>query len=279
MTKENCIMDGCLTSKETVEKYITGCDAKVNMPAYKLLIKAVMAGAMIALGAAGSNVAAHNISNVGLSRLVAGVVFPMGLMMVVMMGAELFTGDCLMIMGTVEKKHRVTDLIRVLCGVYVGNLVGGILIAAMAYYCGQFNYTSGLLGAYTIRVAAGKTALDFGPALVSGILCNILVCAAVLLALSSKDVTGKLLACFFIILLFVTSGYEHCVANMYYISAGLFAKLNPDYVAKCIEAYGMTQAQIDGLSIGGFVMNLIPVTIGNIIGGSVCVGLPMVKTK
>ena len=279
MTKENCIMDGCLTSKETVEKYITGCDAKVNMPAYKLLIKAVMAGAMIALGAAGSNVAAHNISNVGLSRLVAGVVFPMGLMMVVMMGAELFTGDCLMIMGKVEKKHRVTDLIRVLCGVYVGNLVGGILIAAMAYYCGQFNYTSGLLGAYTIRVAAGKTALDFGPALVSGILCNILVCAAVLLALSSKDVTGKLLACFFIILLFVTSGYEHCVANMYYISAGLFAKLNPDYVAKCIEAYGMTQAQIDGLSIGGFVMNLIPVTIGNIIGGSVCVGLPMVKTK
>lgn len=279
MTKENCIMDGCLTSKETVEKYITGCDAKVNMPAYKLLIKAVMAGAMIALGAAGSNVAAHNISNVGLSRLVAGVVFPMGLMMVVMMGAELFTGDCLMIMGTVEKKHRVTDLIRVLCGVYVGNLVGGILIAAMAYYCGQFNYTSGLLGAYTIKVAAGKTALDFGPALVSGILCNILVCAAVLLALSSKDVTGKLLACFFIILLFVTSGYEHCVANMYYISAGLFAKLNPDYVAKCIEAYGMTQAQIDGLSIGGFVMNLIPVTIGNIIGGSVCVGLPMVKTK
>ena len=272
-------MDGCLTSKETVEKYITGCDAKVNMPAYKLLIKAVMAGAMIALGAAGSNVAAHNISNVGLSRLVAGVVFPMGLMMVVMMGAELFTGDCLMIMGTVEKKHRVTDLIRVLCGVYVGNLVGGILIAAMAYYCGQFNYTSGLLGAYTIKVAAGKTALDFGPALVSGILCNILVCAAVLLALSSKDVTGKLLACFFIILLFVTSGYEHCVANMYYISAGLFAKLNPDYVAKCIEAYGMTQAQIDGLSIGGFVMNLIPVTIGNIIGGSVCVGLPMVKTK
>ena len=279
MTKENCIMDGCLTSKETVEKYITGCDAKVNMPAYKLLIKAVMAGAMIALGAAGSNVAAHNISNVGLSRLVAGVVFPMGLMMVVMMGAELFTGDCLMIMGKVEKKHRVTDLIRVLCGVYVGNLVGGILIAAMAYYCGQFNYTSGLLGAYTIRVAAGKTALDFGPALVSGILCNILVCAAVLLALSSKDVTGKLLACFFIILLFVTSGYEHCVANMYYISAGLFAKLNPDYVAKCIEAYGMTQAQIDGLSIGGFVMNLIPVTIGNIIGGSVGVGLPMVKTK
>lgn len=272
-------MDGCLTSKETVEKYIAGCDAKVNMPAYKLLIKAVMAGAMIALGAAGSNVAAHNISNVGLSRLVAGVVFPMGLMMVVMMGAELFTGDCLMIMGTVEKKHRVTDLTRVLCGVYVGNLVGGILIAAMAYYCGQFNYTSGLLGAYTIKVAAGKAALDFGPALVSGILCNILVCAAVLLALSSKDVTGKLLTCFFIILLFVTSGYEHCVANMYYISAGLFAKLNPDYVAKCIEAYGMTQAQIDGLSIGGFVMNLIPVTIGNIIGGSVCVGLPMVKTK
>ena len=110
-------MDGCLSPKETVEKYIAGCDAKVNMSAYRLLIKAVMAGAMIALGAAGSNVAAHNIDNVGLARLVAGLVFPMGLMMVVLMGAELFTGDCLMIMGTVEKKHKVTDLIRVLCGV------------------------------------------------------------------------------------------------------------------------------------------------------------------
>ena len=272
-------MDNFLSIKEAVQRYSASCDGKIKTPFDKLFIKAMLAGMMIAMGAAGSSVACHAIGNVGLARLVAGVVFPVGLMMVILTGAELFTGDCLMIVATVEKKNTMAQMIKELVFIYIGNFVGAALLALGVYFSGQLGYSSNLLGAYTIKVAVGKTGLSFGTALVSGILCNILVCAAVLLALSSKDVTGKLLACFFIILLFVTSGYEHCVANMYYISAGLFAKLNPDYVAKCIEAYGMTQAQIDGLSIGGFVMNLIPVTIGNIIGGSVCVGLPMVKTK
>mgnify|MGYP005607718319 CR=1 FL=1 len=183
-----------------------------------------------------------------------------------------------MMMGTINKRHSIIDLIRVLASVYFGNFIGGTVLAAMVYYCGQFNYSGGLLGAYTIKVAIAKVSIAPGPALVSGILCNLLVCAAVIMALASTDITGKLLACFFVIMLFVTSGFEHCVANMYYITAGLFAKLNPDYINVCVEQYGITQSQLDSLNIGTyFINNLVPVTIGNILGGGVFLGIPLAK--
>lgn len=269
-------MENFLSIKEAVNKYVAGCDAKVNSTTGKLLIKAVMAGMMIAMGAAGSSVAAHAVDNVGLARLTAGVVFPVGLMMVILMGAELFTGDCLMIMGTLSKKHSVLQLVKVLVIVYAGNFIGAGLLAWAISGCGQLGYSGGLLGAYTIKVALGKAGIDFGTALVSGILCNILVCAAVIMALCSKDIAGKLLVSFFVIMLFVTGGYEHCVANMYYITAGLFAKLNPSYVQTAMEQYGYTAQQIAVLNIPNFLFkNLLPVTIGNIIGGMVTVGLPL----
>ena len=234
-----------LSMKEAIENYVEGCVGKVDCPAYKLFMKAILAGMMIAFGAAGSSVAAHDIANVGIARLVAGVVFPMGLMMVVMTGAELFTGDCLAIMATVQKKHTALKLIRMLIVVYLGNLLGSLMLTCIDYVSGQYNYSSGILGAYTIKVAFGKCNLDFTTALASGILCNILVCAAVMLAARAKDVTGKLLCCFFIILLFVVSGYEHCVANMYYVPAGMIAKLNPLYVKDAMEQYGYTQTGYD----------------------------------
>ena len=190
-----------LSMKEAIENYVEGCVGKVDCPAYKLFMKAILAGMMIAFGAAGSSVAAHDIANVGIARLVAGVVFPMGL---------------------------------------------------------------------------GKCNLDFTTALASGILCNILVCAAVMLAARAKDVTGKLLCCFFIILLFVVSGYEHCVANMYYVPAGMIAKLNPLYVKDAMEQYGYTAQQLSTLNIPNFIFNnLIPVTIGNIVGGMAFFGIPL----
>ena len=177
---------------------------------------------MIAFGAAGSSVAAHDIVNVGIGRLVAGVVFPMGLMMVVMTGAELFTGDCLAIMATVQKKHTALKLIRMLVVVYLGNLLGSLMLTCIDY------------------------------------------------------VTGKLLCCFFIILLFVVSGYEHCVANMYYVPAGMIAKLNPLYVKDAMEQYGYTAQQLSTLNIPNFIFNnLIPVTIGNIVGGMAFFGIPL----
>lgn len=265
-----------LSMKEAIENYVEGCVGKVDCPAYKLFMKAILAGMMIAFGAAGSSVAAHDIANVGIARLVAGVVFPMGLMMVVMTGAELFTGDCLAIMATVQKKHTAFKLIRMLVVVYFGNLLGSLMLTCIDYVSGQYNYSSGILGAYTIKVALGKCNLDFTTALASGILCNILVCAAVMLAARAKDVTGKLLCCFFIILLFVVSGYEHCVANMYYVPAGMIAKLNPLYVKDAMEQYGYTAQQLSTLNIPNFIFNnLIPVTIGNIVGGMAFFGIPL----
>lgn len=127
-------------------------------------------------------------------------------------------------------------------------MVGAVALAYLVYLSGQYNYTSGALGAFTIKVALGKVSLSFLPALISGILCNILVCAAVLMASTAKDIAGKSLAIFFPIMAFVVSGFEHCVANMYYIPAGIFASMNPDYVAKAKELYGITGSQIAALN-------------------------------
>ena len=261
---------------EAIEAYIGACTKKVRNSFCNIFVKACFAGMFIGMGAAGSNVAAHNIGNVGVARLIAGTVFPVGLMMVILLGAELFTGDCLVIMAVPDKKITLADFVKLLVTVYLGNFVGGVLFSILILFSNQLNYSAGLLGAYTINVAINKVNLSFGVALVSGILCNILVSAAVLMANCSKDISGKLLVCFFVIMLFVTSGFEHCVANMYYITAGLLAKTNPAYVAAAIEQYGISQEKLDSLNIISFVCkNLIPVTIGNIIGGSFFVGLPL----
>ena len=258
------IMDNFLSIKEAVQRYSASCDGKIKTPFDKLFIKAMLAGMMIAMGAAGSSVACHAIGNVGLARLVAGVVFPVGLMMVILTGAELFTGDCLMIVATVEKKNTMAQMIKELFFIYIGNFVGAALLALGVYFSGQLGYSSNLLGAYTIK------------ALVSGILCNILVCVAVLMAICSKDIVGKLFVSFFVIMLFVVCGFEHCVANMYYITAGLLCKLNPAYVQVAMEQYGYTADQLTSLNVGSFLIgNLLPVTIGNMIGGMVTLGLPL----
>ncbi len=261
--------DNFYSAKEVVQKYVDGCSVKLSVQGHKVFGRAILAGMMIAFGASASNVAAHAITNVGVARLVAGVVFPVGLMMVVLLGAELFTGDCLMATGVAEKKNTVWELCKFLLLVYVGNLAGSLLLVGLNTVAGQLDYSSGLLGAYTIKVAMGKVNMSFGKALCSGILCNVLVCAAVLMAMCAKDIAGKLLACFFTIMLFVTAGYEHCVANMYYIPAGLVAAGNESYAQLAMETYGYTSEQLASLNLYGFfVKNLVPVTIGNIIGGA-----------
>ncbi|MBQ7944716.1 MAG: formate/nitrite transporter family protein [Lachnospiraceae bacterium] len=242
----------------------------------QLFCKAILAGAMIAFGAAASSVAAHTVSDVGLARLAAAVVFPVGLMMVILLGAELFTGDCMIAMSVMDGKQKLGDLIRVLFIVYFGNFVGATMLAVGISLSGQLDYSAGMLGAYTIKVAIGKTNISFEQGIVSGILCNILVCAAVLMAGCAKDVTGKLMASFFTIMLFVTAGFEHCVANMYYITAGLLAKRNSEYVRLAMETYGYSQDKLDSLNLTNYlVTNLVPVTIGNILGGILFLAVPM----
>ena len=158
--------------------------------------------------------------------------------------------------------------------VYIGNILGGVILSALVFFSGQLNFSTGRLGAYTIKVALCKSTITPAQGICSGILCNILVCMAVLIAISCKDGAGKLLASFFVILPFVTGGFEHCVANVYYLTAGFLSKCNADYVSAAKAIYGISD--ISRLCFRNIVLNnMIPVTIGNIIGGSVFVGLPM----
>ena len=261
---------------EIVSRNITASHVKTMTPTVRMILLSVFAGMFIACGASASSVAMHAISNVGVARLVAGCVFPVGLMMIVFVGGELFTGDCLMIMGCMHKKYSVLSMIKVLVIVWLSNFAGSALFAAMVNASTQFNYTSGMLGAFTIKVAMGKLSLSFGAAFISGILCNFFVCIAVLMAASAKDIGGKVWAIFFPIMAFVVSGYEHCVANMYYIPAGIFAASNEAYVQAAMDAYGYTAEQLAALNWGNMlIVNQIPVTLGNIVGGMIFVGLPL----
>ena len=249
---------------------------KAELPLLRLLLLGMFAGMFIACGASASSVAMHAISNVGLARLVAGCVFPIGLMMIVFVGGELFTGDCLMIMGCIHGKYSVRKMITVLILVFLSNFAGSVLFAAMVNATPQFGYSGNLLGAFTIKVALGKVTMSFGAAFISGILCNFFVCIAVLMAMAAKDIAGKVWAIFFPIMAFVVSGYEHCVANMYYIPAGIFALSNEAYANAAATAYGYSAAQLEALTWGNMLLkNLIPVTLGNIVGGMVFVGLPL----
>lgn len=261
------------TPKEVISATISQASGKAGAAPRRTFLLAVMAGAFIALGAQSSSLAVHGIDNVGLARTLAGCIFPVGLLMIVFAGGELFTGDCMMSMAFMKKTISLRQLICTLLIVYAGNFCGGMIISTLVTYSGQFDYSSGALGAYTIKVAAGKVCLPFSTALISGILCNILVCTAVLMASAAKDSAGKILAVFFPILAFVVSGFEHCVANMYYIPAGILASGNEAYLRKAGELFGITPAQTAALTWSNMLLsNLVPVTIGNIIGGAVFVG-------
>lgn len=263
-----------LTPAETFAANMKTQAAKAKMPLWRLILLGIMAGAFIALGAAGSNVAMHNISNVGVSRLVGGCIFPVGLMMIVFVGGELFTGDCLMGNAFLAKKCTALDVVRLLVVVWFANLAGSLMIALLVFASGQLGFSGGILGAFTIKVAYGKATIAPGAAVASGILCNIFVCGAVLLANSAKNAAGKVWGIFFPIMIFVVSGYEHCVANMYYIPAGILAASNPAYVATAGELYGLTpEAIASGLTWNNFFLHSSPwVTLGNILGGMVVMG-------
>lgn len=264
---------GFQTITEVIEQNIQNGIKKTNLTTKKLILLGIAAGFFIGIGAEASSLAMHGISNVGLARTVAGAVFPIGLMLIVLLGGELFTGNCLISMAVYDKKAKLKGMIRNLTIVYISNFIGAALMAWMINNCGQLNFSDGGAGAFTIKVALGKVGIDPMQAIVSGILCNVLVCLAIFMAATAKDVAGKCIAIFFPIFVFVISGFEHCVANMYYIPAGILAVHNPIYAAKATELYGITAEQLSGLNFGTMFSNLLPVTIGNIIGGMVFVGL------
>ena len=250
-------------------------EGKTKLSFGKLVLLGMLAGAFIAIGASSSSAAVYGISNTGLAKSLAGAIFPVGLMFVVLIGAELFTGDCLMSFAVFDKRIRLLDMIRVVVVVFITNLIGACIVVVLVNRCGQLDYGNGALAAATIKTAYNKMTLSFMKAFTSGIMCNILVCLAVLLAGVCQDAIGKIFAWFFPIWAFGIAGYEHCVANMYYIPAGLLAKHGEAYYNAAIMA-GMTPDQLNSMTVGKFFLNnLLPVTLGNIVGGVVFVALPL----
>lgn len=254
---------------EVAANYIVTGKAKVNTPIPKMLLLAVLAGAFIAIGGVASTTAAVTVSSASAAKLIGACVFPGGLTMVLLAGSELFTGNCLLAIPLWEREITLSGMLKNWLFVYLGNFLGGILIAAGVVFSHQLSLFGNGMAASVISTAAAKCSLTFGDALLRGLLCNFLVCIAVWISFAAKDVAGKIIGLFFPIMMFVLCGFEHSVANMYYISAGLFAKLVPAYA----EAAAAAGTDLSVITVGRFLLgNLLPVTIGNIIGGFVCVG-------
>lgn len=247
---------------------------KARASSKKLLILSFLAGAFIAFAAQGSTFASFNLltnaETLGLGKLIQGLIFTPGLIFVLIAGAELFTGNSLMIVSVLDKKLSIKELLRAWGIVYLGNFLGSVFVALILLKSGQWNSADSMLGARVILIANSKIGLSFSQALLLGVLCNWLVCLAVWMSFGSDSQVGKMLSAFFPVMLFVVSGFEHSIANMYYIPAGILAKTVPEYLA----ASGLSEAALSGLNrTSFFTKNLIPVTLGNIIGGGIFVGL------
>ena len=250
---------------KSVENYAAAGAAKTKKPTVQLVLLGILAGFLIAIAAAATNTAVHGIPEVWTAKTICGLLFPFGLGTVILCGAELFTGNNLIVISVLSGRCGWRGLLRNWIVVYLANFAGSLLVAAGCAFFGQLSYSGNLLAVTTMKTALAKVSLPFGNALVLGILCNILVCLAVLMAGCAKDVTGKILAAFLPICFFVLCGFEHSVANMYYIGAGLFAKLVPAYAQSAAQA-GL---DLSALTWGSFlVRNLLPVTLGNILGGT-----------
>lgn len=267
-----------LTPKQIAEKTSDNAVTKAGLPILTMILLGIAAGAYIAVAGFASNMAAFNLlsspATYGLGRFVAGILFTGGLIMVVLSGGELFTGNNLMIMGVLDRRITAGGMLRNWVVVYCANFIGGILIALLGAWSGLFSSGGDLLGIMTIKIAAGKASLSFGKAVILGFLCNWLVCLAVWQATGAKDMAGKILGIFFPILLFVTAGFEHSIANMYYISAGIFASHSQAMADAAVSSGLVTPEALANLTWGNmFLRNLLPVTIGNILGGSGFVGM------
>lgn len=231
---------------------------------------AILAGAFIALGAAFYTLVSYDLSGMpgGLMRLIGGLVFCLGLILVVVAGAELFTGNNLIVMAYVDKQVTFKQLLYNWLIVYVGNFVGAIGILGMIYFSGHWQLADGAVGAKAVAIASGKVNLSWEQAFFRGILCNVLVCLAVWLCFAGRTVVDKVLAILFPITAFVAMGFEHSVANMYFIPAGLLTSQD----SNIMQHVGVVN--LHNLTLNGFLWhNLVPVTLGNMVGGGVFVGL------
>jgi len=242
---------------------------KVSAPPLTTFALAVLAGAFIALGAVFATTVATGTAQAwpyGMARLFTGLAFCLGLILVVVGGAELFTGNNLIVMAWASRKVRTDQLLRNWALVYLGNFVGALGTAAMVFLSRQHTMASGTLGMTALGIAVAKVQLGFVQAVALGMVGNILVCLAIWLSFSARSSIDRIAAILFPITAFVAGGFEHSVANMYFIPIGLVIKaLDPAYVLG-------TGMDLSPLTWPAFLLrNLLPVTLGNILGGSVFV--------
>ncbi|ACL03860.1 Protein with response regulator receiver domain [Desulfatibacillum aliphaticivorans] len=243
--------------------------AKATSAWKSLFVLGMMAGAYIGFGGLLATTVSFDMNpsmGIGLKKLVTGSAFSLGLMLVVIAGGELFTGNNLMVSSVMSGKVTWRKVLAKWGIVYLANFAGSILLVMLFLFSGLWKTGGSALGAAAVNTAAAKVSLDFGEAIVRAIGCNWLVCLAVWMALSARQTIGKIFAIFFPIMGFVAIGFEHCIANMYFIPAGILLS----------DWYGIAPKGVDlnTLTWAAFVFkNLIPVTIGNVIGGVVFVGL------
>ena len=257
-----------LLPNEMAERAEAAGVKKAKMPTFEMFFLAILAGAFIALGAIfATTVAAGNTDwPYGVIKLLVGLSFSLGLILVIVGGAELFTGNNLIAMAWASRKVKTVCLLRNWIVVYLGNLVGSVGTAALVFAARQYTFGGGAVGKTALAIANGKVHLGFVQALALGVLCNLLVCLAVWLTFSARSTVDKIAAIIFPITAFVAVGFEHSVANMFFIPRGLLIKqFDPTFAAK-------TGLDLADLTWGNFLLhNLLPVTIGNIVGGSLLV--------
>lgn len=259
-----------LLPAEIAEKAERIGESKARLDAATLIVLAVLAGAFIAFGAMFSTTVLAGAAGAlpyGVTRLLAGVAFCLGLILVIDGGAELFTGNTLMVMALAAGRVSPGEMLRAWSIVFAGNFIGAVGTALLVYLSGQPLNGGGAVAAVALKIAVDKTSLDFGHAFFLGVLCNVLVCLAVWMAIGARSSTDKILSVLFPIAAFVAAGFEHSVANMYFIPLGLMIKAGyPTLHA------GLSLPDVTHLTWTSFLVSLVPVTIGNIVGGSVLVG-------
>ncbi|UCD16135.1 MAG: formate/nitrite transporter family protein [Candidatus Omnitrophota bacterium] len=251
---------------DTVSK--TVCVQKTNASIFRLIVLGILAGVYIGFGGAIATLVSSDLARyvgVGLAKFFTGAVFSVGLMLVVIAGAELFTGNNLMLMSVLDRRVGFPKMLGKWIIVYIANFAGGLLIAYIMYKTDLWKGNNFLTGVQALKIANAKVNLAFGPAFFRAVCCNWLVCLAVWMAIASRNIVGKIFAILFPIMTFVALGFEHCIANMYFIPMGMFLKGTEVALASGLD---LTNLTLNGF----FVTNLVPVTLGNIIGGAGFVG-------
>lgn len=255
----------CYSPKEIAERVENVGVTKAGLPLLSQVALGVLAGGFIGLGAMIFTLVVSDASlSFALARVLGGVVFSLGLILVVVAGAELFTGNNLLVMATVTGRIPASKFLQNMVVIYCANFVGAVGLALLVAWSGHGQMGNSAVAKTAVSLAAAKCALPFGAAFFKGVLCNLLVCLAVWLAMAGRTVTDKVLAIVFPVSAFVACGFEHSVANMYFIPLGIFLR-------EQAAASGATN--LDALNWLGLARNLLPVTLGNLVGGAGLVGL------